>query len=376
MKLKTLLIILVVFFILRAINSPYAKTPTTAQLVSTATTLRKAATAAATKAVKAEAAASAAVGTSTAAQLVATATTLRKAATAATTKAVKAEAAAATAGGVIPKGFAGTVGAPTSQGKWMIMDLAEGNVAIYNKTTPPTFTVLQQTFSPLAYGHCLTVRNMFILVGPGITTILTVNLATQTWTSKNGPIAGTYALGDDPWASVMGDTLISYGGMTTTYIPAIDSWTAPIQGPPAINYQLEPSWHIWTCIMGNMAIANPSRVSIYQNGIWSPMQPGPQVPMVGNRPDWWACVMGYTVIGSKGSTSTYIPGSNGTYGTWSTPSPTLPTLTNDSWAFVVDNMVISHGGTICQQNADGSFSVDTTLSMPGNGNWCGSMKLN
>ena len=305
MKLKTLLLIVLVFFILRTISSPYAR----------ATTTR------------------------------------------ARTK---------------------TLAAGTTSGTWMIVDVTGGNVAIYNKTATPTITLLPTKipiYPGLSYNKCLTIRNMFILSGAGITKILTVNPTTQTWTLKDGPIAGTYAFGDDPWESVMGDTLISYGGNTTTYIPASgttpESWSPYTQGPP---FSTNP-WVIWTSTMGNMAIGVPNKVSVYQNGVWSPAQAGPHI--VGN--DWWTLSIGSTLIGAKGTTSTYTAGTGGAYGTWSTPTQALPPLTSgDYWGCVVDNMVISVKGKICQQNADGSFSAVTTLSMPtvSGAHWDGVMKLN
>ena len=383
MKLKTLLIILIVFFILRAINSPYAKTPTTAQLVATATTLRKAATAATAKAVKAETAAAAAVGTSTAAAKANTAKNLRKAATAATTKAVKAEMAATAAGGVIPKGFAGTAGTT----KWLLLSSFRQFIAKYDKTvTPPNWTSLGYIYTPGFIGRPSIIRNM-IISQDSVGTVEVYNPDLNVFTVVPTPnVNNVYANYQDIWYCAMGDTLIGARGHVTTYTPGPNgtygNWSQVEQGPPDNTITARATINYWYITMNNnMVITQHGDYSVLSSSGWSSVQHGPTLSGL----DLWSISMENRLISRFGMVSEYIASTN----SWTTPVQLLPKMNfienpvdrPDWWNVILDDMVISSGGEIYKYS-NGLFSKIQTPSFPdivANSQftlWNGAMKLN
>jgi hypothetical protein len=406
MKLKTVLIILIVFFILRTISSPYASTPTAAQLTATAVSLRAAATAATNRAAAAKAAATAAIGTSTAKAKAATAANLQTAATKAVAAAVKAEAAAAAAGGVIPQGFAGTSGTTggTTGGttKWLLLSRDSGAVVQYDKTTtPPTWSTimppmpLTETPRPITmkYGDMgdVTLGNM--ITDKYGTFIYVYDLTTKTFSerSKNTQNDTTYtgvslwSAYHDFWAVSMGNMLIGWLGHVTIYDPVNDVWSPVVQAPTLAVSNSD----YWQCVMGSMIISRSGMTSVYTPGpngtygTWSPAVQGPTPPTDPTDNTWWMTFGGHMVLSRSGWGSIYTASS----GLWSTPVVMLPYLdlgapanVRDAWVNVLDDMVISYRGLVYKYNTNQTFTQIQNVPLPdllndGRG-WFPVMKLN
>jgi hypothetical protein len=230
----------------------------------------------------------------------------------------------------------------------------------------------------------LTIRNMFILCGIGLTTIITVNLTTQALVRSPGPILNlptTTTYGGNQWVIAMGDMLISSSGYYTTYIPTTNSWTAisqtPIISETLDNFNIGFWW--WKSMNNNMLISARGVVTTYTPGpngtygTWSTPQQGPEIFFDSkNAKDIIACVFGNMVIGQNGYASTYNP----TNKTWTPYVQTLPLLTNDRWSFVLDDMIISSKNKVCKK-INGIFTIVTTPLFPTiNGQWRAAMQLN
>jgi hypothetical protein len=308
MKLKTLILILLVFYILSSISSPYKKTT---KKTTTGTT----------------------TGTTT------TGTT------------------GGTTGGTTT---AGTTTGTTAAGKWIIVAHGGEQVIYDASVTPLTF---QHLSNPWAYATDIfryaQIRNMLISLD---SFVMKFDSITNTWSHPR-----LYPPTDFT-AGTMGDTLIGFDGKITTYIPATDSWTPLVQGPPDISY-LSLWWYV---IVGNMVISyRGEKMSSLVNGVWSSIQPGPGAP-TGGHGDAWHLSLGNVLISMYGSISRY------TATGWSTPSQGLPLLTgrDNGWACVAGNLVISSKGQICKYNTNGTFTtVTTTPALNPDQFWVGALKI-
>jgi len=243
--------------------------------------------------------------------------------------------------------YAGTV---ATAGRWVIVDQTGHQVLYNNSVTPLTFRTLTPHFSwwrMTTVDNVAIIRNM--LIGPQgeITQIDSTN---NTWHGSPNNMPVTRVIPPavfDAWSCAMGDTLISVCGTVTTYLPATNSWTPQVQGPPNVL----PS--LWYVTIGNKVVTvRGEKMSTLVNGTWSAAVPGPG-PASNDGTDVWVLSMGNILISSFGKISKYTT-------SWSTPTQGLPYLTynvglpsnstvvRDKWVCVADTLVISIRGQVCK----------------------------